>query len=165
MPRGRSATKVVALETGEVCRIKMKPEEVQQAAAIQKIEVSAEKHQQTTAHLRSLQKELASDFTLEGEPENFFPDCRRKTRKDRRKRARLNIDQIINDEFRQGQFTHSKTPNFMTATAPPSKYPPRSFCSVCWVLSDYTCVKCAAKFCSASCKSIHDEQRCQKFTV
>ncbi|TPX43719.1 hypothetical protein SeMB42_g04617 [Synchytrium endobioticum] len=56
------------------------------------------------------------------------------------------------------------TPNYLTAGAPASKFPPRKICSVCGFDGCYTCVKCGMRVCSIRCKAAHDETRCLKFT-
>ena len=50
-------------------------------------------------------------------------------------------------------------------TAPPSRLPPRKFCAVCGLHGCYTCVKCAAHFCSITCRDTHQDTRCLKWTV
>lgn len=49
--------------------------------------------------------------------------------------------------------------------AAPSTRPSRPFCSVCGFRAPYTCTRCAVRFCSLKCGSVHDETRCLKFTM
>ncbi|XP_054708969.1 zinc finger HIT domain-containing protein 1-like [Uloborus diversus] len=55
--------------------------------------------------------------------------------------------------------------NYIKAVVPPSKYPPRHFCSVCGFSSNYTCVQCGARFCSIKCNGTHKDTRCLKYSV
>ncbi|GFP98247.1 swr1 complex subunit 6 [Phtheirospermum japonicum] len=41
----------------------------------------------------------------------------------------------------------------------------RHFCTVCGVLSNYTCVQCGMRFCSPRCQNIHNNTRCLRFVA
>ncbi|TPX34383.1 hypothetical protein SmJEL517_g03043 [Synchytrium microbalum] len=51
------------------------------------------------------------------------------------------------------------TPTYLTANAPPSKFPPRKICSVCGFEGTYACVKCGMRSCSIRCLAAHEETR------
>eukprot|EP01100_Stratorugosa_tubuloviscum_P008407 TRINITY_DN3504_c0_g2_i1.p1 TRINITY_DN3504_c0_g2~~TRINITY_DN3504_c0_g2_i1.p1 ORF type:complete len:197 (-),score=65.67 TRINITY_DN3504_c0_g2_i1:47-637(-) len=55
--------------------------------------------------------------------------------------------------------------NYFSAAASPSIFPARNFCSVCGILSNYTCTRCGQKYCSIKCNKTHSETRCLKFTI
>eukprot|EP00735_Rhodelphis_limneticus_P000392 TRINITY_DN10633_c0_g1::TRINITY_DN10633_c0_g1_i1::g.10972::m.10972 TRINITY_DN10633_c0_g1::TRINITY_DN10633_c0_g1_i1::g.10972 ORF type:complete len:207 (+),score=9.99,sp/Q9FHW2/SWC6_ARATH/43.45/1e-29,zf-HIT/PF04438.11/2.1e-08,NTR2/PF15458.1/0.0038 TRINITY_DN10633_c0_g1_i1:54-623(+) len=59
----------------------------------------------------------------------------------------------------------SSVANYMMAAALPSHFPARNFCSVCGLISGYSCVRCGMRFCSVRCNTIHQDTRCLKFTV
>ena len=59
----------------------------------------------------------------------------------------------------------SSTPSYLSAVVPPSKEPPRLFCSVCGYWGKYRCMKCALPFCSRDCEVNHEETRCEKKVV
>jgi zinc finger HIT domain-containing protein 1 len=56
-------------------------------------------------------------------------------------------------------------PTYLTAAAPPSKLPPRVFCSVCGYWGKYRCMKCAMPYCSLDCQATHNDTRCEKRVV
>ncbi|KAL1666942.1 hypothetical protein GGF50DRAFT_112763 [Schizophyllum commune] len=56
-------------------------------------------------------------------------------------------------------------PSYLTATVPPSPYPPRLICSVCGYWGQYKCMKCAMPYCDRNCAGVHDETRCEKRVV
>ncbi|KAF9237615.1 hypothetical protein BU15DRAFT_88626 [Melanogaster broomeanus] len=56
----------------------------------------------------------------------------------------------------------SNTPSYLTASAPPSRFPPRMFCSVCGYKGAYKCKKCAMPYCDMNCGQVHDETRCER---
>ncbi|KAG8920669.1 hypothetical protein FRC02_000755 [Tulasnella sp. 418] len=53
-------------------------------------------------------------------------------------------------------------PHYLTAVAPPPKYPPRSICQVCGYLGNYKCLKCGVAFDTLACQAIHDETGCER---
>ncbi len=55
--------------------------------------------------------------------------------------------------------------SWFSASAGPSKYPSRPFCSVCGYSSKYVCHRCAAKYCTLKCMKVHQDTRCQKFVA
>ncbi|KAF8920214.1 hypothetical protein CPB85DRAFT_617843 [Mucidula mucida] len=56
-------------------------------------------------------------------------------------------------------------PTYLTAACPPSKYPPRTLCSVCGYWGHYKCQKCALSYCDMNCESIHNETRCERRVI
>ncbi|KHN74948.1 Zinc finger HIT domain-containing protein 1 [Toxocara canis] len=46
---------------------------------------------------------------------------------------------------------------YSAARAPPSRYPPRRFCAVCGFFSNYTCIRCGARYCSVKCRDLHND--------
>lgn len=52
--------------------------------------------------------------------------------------------------------------NYLTAVAPPSKFPPLQLCSVCGYKGKYTCSMCGLKVCDLGCRAVHDETRCER---
>jgi hypothetical protein len=61
------------------------------------------------------------------------------------------------------QLLPAETAAYVQATMGPSRVPARSFCSVCGVLSKYTCMRCGNKVCGPKCDGMHRETRCVKF--
>ncbi|KAJ7056568.1 hypothetical protein C8F01DRAFT_1154147 [Mycena amicta] len=59
----------------------------------------------------------------------------------------------------------STTPTYLTAQAPPRKYPPRLICSVCGYWGAYKCRRCALPYCDLNCEGIHGETRCERRVV
>ncbi|KAI9017303.1 hypothetical protein BC832DRAFT_588574 [Gaertneriomyces semiglobifer] len=57
------------------------------------------------------------------------------------------------------------TPTYLTASAKPSRFPARKFCSVCGYFSRYTCVRCGVRYCCISCREAHNETRCLRYTA
>ncbi|KAI8806425.1 hypothetical protein BJ742DRAFT_680040 [Cladochytrium replicatum] len=59
----------------------------------------------------------------------------------------------------------STEPTYLTASQPPSRYPPRKLCTVCGYLGAVECRKCGMRFCPTDlrCKETHLETRCMKF--
>lgn len=49
--------------------------------------------------------------------------------------------------------------------AKPSARPAKHLCSVCGFPASYTCTRCAVRFCSVRCGTVHEETRCLKFTL
>lgn len=54
---------------------------------------------------------------------------------------------------------------YWAIAALPSSRPPRQLCSVCGFRAPYTCTRCAVRFCSIKCGTVHEETRCLKFTL
>ncbi|KRX52587.1 Zinc finger HIT domain-containing protein 1, partial [Trichinella sp. T9] len=63
-------------------------------------------------------------------------------------RFKKSFDQIIEDD----KIHWHPDANYLTAKAPPSRFPSRRFCSVCGLLSKYRCTQCNAYFCTIHCK-------------
>ncbi|KRX34666.1 Zinc finger HIT domain-containing protein 1, partial [Trichinella britovi] len=70
-------------------------------------------------------------------------------------RFKKSFDQIIEDD----KIHWHPDANYLTAKAPPSRFPSRRFCSVCGLLSKYRCTQCNAYFCTIHCKKVHTETR------
>lgn len=49
--------------------------------------------------------------------------------------------------------------------APPSRLPPRHFCTACGFFSKYTCITCGARYCSISCRDLHNDTRLIFFLI
>ncbi|KAF8907337.1 hypothetical protein CPB84DRAFT_1768961 [Gymnopilus junonius] len=56
-------------------------------------------------------------------------------------------------------------PNYLTASAPPSVYPPRLICSVCGYWGTYKCRRCAMPYCDHNCEGVHAETRCERRVI
>ncbi|VDO07684.1 unnamed protein product [Brugia timori] len=48
---------------------------------------------------------------------------------------------------------------YNAARAPPSCIPPRQFCAACGFFSKYTCLRCGVRYCSISCRDLHNDTR------
>ncbi|PPQ83446.1 hypothetical protein CVT25_007037 [Psilocybe cyanescens] len=59
----------------------------------------------------------------------------------------------------------SSVPTYLTASAPPSVYPPRMICSVCGYWGSYKCRRCAMPYCDLNCEGVHAETRCERRVV
>ncbi|KAF7308494.1 HIT-type domain-containing protein [Mycena chlorophos] len=57
------------------------------------------------------------------------------------------------------------TATYLTAQAPPSRYPPRLICSVCGYWGAYKCRRCAMPYCDRNCEGVHAETRCERRVV
>lgn len=55
------------------------------------------------------------------------------------------------------------TYNEARATLPISAPPARHFCEICGYWGRAKCLNCGARICGLSCKTSHDEDRCQKY--
>nr|XP_033779460.1 zinc finger HIT domain-containing protein 1 [Geotrypetes seraphini] len=87
---------------------------------------------------------------------------KKKTRGDHFKlRFRKNFQTLLEEQ----NLSIGEGPNYLTACAPPSKFPQRHFCAVCGCPSNYTCVSCGARYCCVKCLGTHQETRCLKWTV
>ncbi|TNY21544.1 hypothetical protein DMC30DRAFT_196679 [Rhodotorula diobovata] len=58
--------------------------------------------------------------------------------------------------------SESKTPNYLTAAAPPPARPPLRLCSVCGYKPRYACLRCGLAYCDIGCRVTHDESRCER---
>jgi zinc finger HIT domain-containing protein 1 len=54
---------------------------------------------------------------------------------------------------------------YWAIAAAPGVRPARQLCSVCGNIAPYTCTRCAVRFCSLKCGTLHEETRCLKFTM
>lgn len=52
---------------------------------------------------------------------------------------------------------------YFLCTAPPSNKPPRKFCAACGKTSNYSCIRCGARYCGIRCRDIHNDTRCMKW--
>lgn len=77
-------------------------------------------------------------------------------------RFKRTFQQLLEEEE---QNREDNKPNYFTAQAPPSSFPPRHFCAICGFTSLYTCVQCGARYCCVKCLTLHKETRCLKWTV
>ncbi|XP_077548956.1 zinc finger HIT domain-containing protein 1 [Haemaphysalis longicornis] len=71
----------------------------------------------------------------------------------------------FNALLEEHQLANPDPPNYSHANVPPSKLPPRHFCSVCGFPSNYTCVPCGSRYCSIKCLGVHRDTRCMKWTA
>jgi len=71
----------------------------------------------------------------------------------------------LNLLIEEEQLANPDGPNYSSSAAPPSKFPPRAFCSVCGFEAPYNCVQCGSKFCSTKCLQTHQDTRCLKWTA
>lgn len=109
-----------------------------------------------------------SDLVMSKKVPKFNSDLDgpRNTRKSRKSRPpdyykikyRKSFQQILED-FR---LSNPAAPNYVTAAAPPSKFPERHFCAVCGFPSTYTCTSCGTRYCCLRCLSVHQDTRCLK---
>ncbi|XP_030194149.1 zinc finger HIT domain-containing protein 1 isoform X1 [Gadus morhua] len=89
---------------------------------------------------------------------------RRKTRGDHfKQRFRKNFTTLLEEEV--PNLSERAEPNYLSAAAPPSSLPPRSFCSACGFPSHYTCSSCGGRYCCTRCLLTHRETRCLKWTL
>ncbi|CAL8241230.1 unnamed protein product [Merluccius merluccius] len=87
---------------------------------------------------------------------------RRKTRGDHfKQRFRKNFTTLLEEE----NLSERAEPNYLSAGAPPSPLPARSFCSSCGFPSHYTCTSCGGRYCCTRCLVTHRETRCLKWTL
>lgn len=78
-----------------------------------------------------------------------------------KQRFRKNLAQLVEEDRNY----RPEAPNYMSAQATPSKFPPRHFCAVCGFPSNYTCIPCGARYCSVKCLGTHLDTRCLKWTA
>ncbi|XP_019864248.1 PREDICTED: zinc finger HIT domain-containing protein 1-like [Amphimedon queenslandica] len=92
---------------------------------------------------------------------------RRKTRSNAdhfKQRFRKTFQSLL-EELATNNNNNVKGPSYLTAAAPPSKFPPRHFCAVCGFPSSYKCVSCGTRYCCTRCLGTHQDTRCLKWTV
>jgi zinc finger HIT domain-containing protein 1 len=77
-----------------------------------------------------------------------------------KQRYRKNFGALLEEDV---NLYRKDEPNYVTAKAGPSRYPPRHFCAVCGDFGGYTCVTCGMRYCSVKCLQTHKETRCLKF--
>lgn len=78
-----------------------------------------------------------------------------------RQRFRKTFGVLVEEEQMSGR----ESPTYITAVAPPSKFPGRKFCAVCGFPSNYTCCQCGARYCCIKCLGTHQDTRCLKWTT
>ncbi|EFJ26497.1 hypothetical protein SELMODRAFT_97641 [Selaginella moellendorffii] len=70
------------------------------------------------------------------------------------------------EEANLGESLPPHVPSYVRAgVGPPSRASRRHFCAVCGYSANYTCPRCAARFCSCHCQTVHNDTRCQKFVT
>ncbi|CAF1253661.1 unnamed protein product [Rotaria magnacalcarata] len=105
------------------------------------------------------------------EPTITIPNSSNKRRKVQFKhdvfktRFRKNLQTLFDEQLGPNGDKSNEEKNYYTIVAKPSKYPAIKLCSVCGVLSQYTCQMCGSLYCSLKCLDIHKDTRCLKFTV
>jgi zinc finger HIT domain-containing protein 1 len=75
------------------------------------------------------------------------------------------LRQALDEDITRGLVKESDADSYTSIAARPSFRPPRKLCSVCGFEAPYTCTRCAVRFCSVRCGSVHEETRCLKFTL
>lgn len=60
---------------------------------------------------------------------------------------------------KDGQTIVDKSSYFSAQAIPSRIYAIRHFCAACGLLSNYTCIRCGARYCSISCRDVHDNTR------
>lgn len=95
---------------------------------------------------------------------------RRRTRATRRdpptargiERFNMSLSRMLLEEQRLQR--PKDMPAFDDIAARPGSIPRRPFCAVCGFRAPYTCVRCAARFCTVRCGNVHEQTQCLKFT-
>ncbi|KAL3317796.1 Zinc finger HIT domain-containing protein 1 [Cichlidogyrus casuarinus] len=105
---------------------------------------------------------------LKGPKRPKFDDDKSKTKKKKkliaRSKSRKTFEILLDEEYQVTKGGEIK-PSYFSAVPPPSRIPPRNFCSVCGFRSSYTCVNCGMRFCSIKCNEIHIDTRCMKWVA
>ncbi|KAI4494568.1 PREDICTED: zinc finger HIT domain-containing protein 1 [Polistes canadensis] len=78
-----------------------------------------------------------------------------------KQRFRKTFGQLVEEDLN----ANPSPPNYVSAQAPPSRFPERHFCAVCGFPSNYTCIPCGARYCSVKCLGTHLDTRCLKWTA
>lgn len=79
-------------------------------------------------------------------------------------RFRKSFTQLTCEEEQRLRTEEPGISTYYQIRAPPSKIPPKKFCSVCGLFSKYNCVRCGLKYCSIRCRDIHVDTRCLRWT-
>ena len=68
-------------------------------------------------------------------------------------------------EFELDELCSAPPLSYNEARVAPSDHlaPVRSFCEICGYWGQVKCLNCGARVCGLSCKTAHDEDRCQKY--
>ncbi|KAK6113826.1 HIT zinc finger family protein [Brugia pahangi] len=82
-----------------------------------------------------------------------------------KQRFRKNFSALVEEETLSKSMEISGFDAYNAARAPPSCIPPRQFCAACGFFSKYTCLRCGVRYCSISCRDLHNDTRCLKWTV
>jgi zinc finger HIT domain-containing protein 1 len=75
------------------------------------------------------------------------------------------LQQALDEDIARGLVKEGDAESYSSIAARPSFRPSRKLCSVCGFEAPYTCSRCAVRFCSVRCGSVHEETRCLKFTL
>jgi zinc finger HIT domain-containing protein 1 len=75
------------------------------------------------------------------------------------------LQQALDEDLASGVLKEGDKGSYFAISARPSFMPPRRLCSVCGFEAPYTCTRCAVRFCSVRCGTVHEETRCLKFTL
>ncbi|PWN50714.1 hypothetical protein IE53DRAFT_368669 [Violaceomyces palustris] len=74
--------------------------------------------------------------------------------------SRKGFSSLLEDA--SGHPLFSSPPNYITASARPSRYPAKPICTICGYWGSITCGRCSEKYCGLKCGATHDETRCEK---
>ncbi|VDN52434.1 unnamed protein product [Dracunculus medinensis] len=76
-----------------------------------------------------------------------------------KQRFRKNFMALVEEETASKTVDKSGFEAYDKTRAPPSRLPPRHFCTACGFFSKYTCITCGARYCSISCRDLHNDTR------
>ncbi|VDK85774.1 unnamed protein product [Onchocerca ochengi] len=76
-----------------------------------------------------------------------------------KQRFRKNFSALVEEESLSKSTEISGFDAYNAARAPPSCIPPRYFCAACGFFSKYTCMRCGVRYCSISCRDLHNDTR------
>ncbi|KAK1321558.1 hypothetical protein QJS10_CPA03g01046 [Acorus calamus] len=137
--------------------------------------------QATMARLEALENDNAGaeavdvddeDASLDDDDQAYMKrqlkNTKRKTRQakalENAKKAPRTFMELLHDANLEALPPH--VPSYLrAAVGPPSAASRRHFCTVCGFTANYTCVRCAVRFCSIRCQVIHSDTRCLKFVA
>ena len=83
----------------------------------------------------------------------------KRTRRESTLRRNLNLQKMIKEEAMEEQ----TLPNFVNIRAEYNKFPQRKFCSVCGMMSKYTCLRCGERYCTLKCYRKHRDIFCSNY--
>ncbi len=84
----------------------------------------------------------------------------KRMKKETHLRKNFNLKKLIKEEDLENKKIY---PNFCNVKMGKNKLPFRNFCSICGVLSKYTCNRCGDKYCCIRCHDFHKEVFCFKY--